>query len=435
MSVRALPSSLLCVARAAALTTALTIGLAAAPAAAELWVWVDDEGRTHVTDDPAKLPPEAAAREAGEAGLDALWGGRVLGPEPPPAASGSSRPEDRAARLVRGALDDLRRGETGRAAAALEGALRIDPGHVEAHWYLALLDRQRGRLESSQRHLEAFLARAGEEHEAWRESARRRLAAVADEKRLAAAQAASGPLRLAAAASPNFRIQYDVRLGEARADYARTVARYLEEARAHALERLGVAPAEPIGVVFYGKAAYLAAHRHRFSFPTVGFYDGRIHVASAAHPAGELRALLFHEYVHAVFAERTGGHRPFWLNEGLAELAERASGAREPLSRRERVALRERIASGDWIPLADLAAGFGGLAEGAARLAYLEATAAAAWITERATPAQIAALLDRLGAGEAVDTALRATVGADTAGVDAAVCSEIEAEFPRQARR
>src|SRR5690606_23920533 len=162
--------------------------------------------------------------------------------------------------------------------------------------------RQRGRLSSAARHLEAFLARAGDEHEAWRASARRRLAAVADEKRLAAAQAAEGPLRLAAAASPNFRIQYDVRLGEARADYARTVARYLEEARAHALERLGVAPAEPIGVVFYGKAAYLAAHRHRFSFPTVGFYDGRIHVASAAHPGGELRALLFHEYVHAVFA-------------------------------------------------------------------------------------------------------------------------------------
>jgi hypothetical protein len=417
--------------RAATLScVALALALAAAPAAAELWVWVDDEGRTHVTDDPAKVPPEVRPRDAGEAELDALWGGRVRGPEPPPAARGSSRPEDRAASLVRSALEDLRRGESGRAAAALEGALRADPGNVEAHWYLALLDRQRGRLDSSQRHLEAFLARAGDAHDAWRESARRRLAAVGDEKRLAAAQAAQGPLRLAAAASPNFRIQYDTRLGEARADYAGTVARYLEEAREHALRRLGVAPAEPIGVVFYGKAAYLAAHKHRFSFPTVGFYDGRIHVASAAHPAGELRALLFHEYVHAVFAERTGGHRPFWLNEGLAELAERASSAQEPLSRRERAVLRERIASGDWIPLADLAAGFGGLPEGAARLAYLEATAAAAWITARATPQGIAALLDRLGAGADPDDALRAAVGTDTAGVDAAVRRDIEAEFP-----
>lgn len=414
--------------------TLLCVALAAAPAAAELWVWVDEEGRTHVTDDPDKVPAEARARDGGEAELDTLWGGRVRGPAPAPAARGSSRPEDRAASLVRSALDDLQSGESGRAAAALEGALRADPGNVEAHWYLALLDRQRGRLDSSQRHLEAFLARAGDEHDDWRESARRRLAAVGDEKRLAASQAAVGPLRLAAAESPHFRIQYDERLGEARADYARTVTRYLEEAYEHARRRLGVAPAEPTGVIFYGKAAYLAAHKHRFSFPTVGFYDGRIHVASAAHPAGELRALLFHEYVHAVFAERTGGHRPFWLNEGLAELAERASSAQEPLSRRERAILRERIASGGWIPLTDLATGFGGLREGSARLACLESTAAAAWVAKRATPQGIAALLDRLGAGASPDAALREAVGADTAGVDAAVRGEIEAEFPRQAQ-
>lgn len=417
-----------------AVLTLLCVALTGAPAAAELYVWVDAEGRTHVTDDPAKVPAEARARDAGEAGLDALWGGRVRGPTPPPAARGSSRPEDRAASLIRSALEDLERGETSRAAASLEGALRADPGNVEAHWYLALLDRQRGRMDTAARHLEAFLAAAGEEHDAWRESARRRLAAVGDEKRLAASQAAEGPLRLAAAESPNFRIQYDERLGEARSDYARTVARYLEDARAHALARLGVAPAEPIGVIFYGKAAYLAAHKHRFSFPTVGFYDGRIHVASAAHPAGELRALLFHEYVHAVFAERTGGHRPFWLNEGLAELAERASSGQELLTRRERAVLRDRIEAGEWIPLADLAAGFGGLAEGAARLAYLEATAAAAWISARTTPERIAALLDRLAAGEAPDAALRATVGADTAAIDAGVRSEVEADFPRQAR-
>lgn len=417
----------------ALLATLIGVAIAAPPAVAELWVWVDDEGRTHVTDDPAKVPGEVRPRGAGEAELDALWGGRVRGPAPPPAARGSSRPEDRAASLVRSALEDLRRGESGRAAAALDGALRADPGNVEAHWYLALLDRQRGRLDSSQRHLEAFLARAGDEHDAWRESARRRLAAMGDERRLAAEQAAEGPLRLAAVESPHFRIQYDERLGEARADYARTVARYLEEAREHALARLGVAPGEPTRVIFYGKAAYLAAHEHRFRFPTVGFYDGRIHVASAAHPAGELRALLFHEYVHAVFAERTGGHRPFWLNEGLAELAERASSGQEPLSRRERAALRDQIAAGAWIPLADLAVGFGGLPEASARLAYLEATAAAAWVSARATPKQVAALLDRLGAGEPVDAALRAAVGADTAGIDAAVRREILAQFPAQA--
>jgi hypothetical protein len=404
------------------------------PARAELWLWVDDEGRTHVVDDASKVPSEVAPREAGEPDLDALWGGSVRGPQPPPSHD-SSRPEDRAASFLRGALEDLARGELARAATALDAALRLDPRNAEAHWYKALLDRQRGRLDSAQRHLEDFLANAGERHEAWRASAERRLRAVGDERRLAAAQAAEGPLRLAAAESPHFRIHYDQQLGDASPDYARTVARYLEEARTHALNRVGVAPAEPTSVVFYGKAAYLAAHKHRFSFPTVGFYDGRIHVASAAHPAGELRALLFHEYVHAVFAERTGGHRPFWLNEGLAEVAERFARGQEPSTRSERAGLRRRIEAGEWIPLAKLAPGFAGLDETQARLAYSESAAAAAWILARADREKVAALLDRLGEGDDVDSALRATVGVDGPGLEAAVQGELAAEFPPSASR
>src|SRR5262249_11500946 len=172
----------------------------------------------------------AKARAGGAAGLDALWGGRLLGPEPPPRASGSSRPEDRAASLVRAALDDLQRGETSRAAATLEGVIRLDPNDPDAHWYLALLDRRAGRLESSQRPLEIFLAHAGDGREQWRASAERRLAALADERRLAEQQAASGPLRLVAAESPHFRIHYDEQLGAASPDYARTVVRFLEDA-------------------------------------------------------------------------------------------------------------------------------------------------------------------------------------------------------------
>ena len=148
-------------------------------------------------------------------------------------------------------------------------------------------------------------------------------------------------------------------------DFAKTVLRYLQQAREAAKERLGSVPEEPMGVVFYGKAAYLQAHRHRFSFQTIGFFDGRIHVVSAAHPAGELRALLFHEYSHAVFREKTGGDRPYWLNEGLAELSERAALRRTGLTHSERASLRIRIDSGTWIPLLELAPSFSGLDDAA----------------------------------------------------------------------
>ena len=80
-------------------------------------------------------------------------------------------------------------------------------------------------------------------------------------------------------ASAHFQIRYDAELSALRADYAATLLAWLEEAWSRVGERLGTWPSEPLRVVVYGKAAYLRAYRHRFSFRTVGFFDGRIHVA------------------------------------------------------------------------------------------------------------------------------------------------------------
>jgi hypothetical protein len=207
------------------------------------------------------------------------------------------------------------------------------------------------------------------------------------------------------------------------------VLRYLEEARVSVAQRLGAEPDEPMGVVFYGRAAYDHAHRDRFSFRTVGFFDGRIHVVSAAHPAGELRALLFHEYTHAIFREQTGGDQPYWLNEGLAELSERESRQQPGLTRTEREQLKRRIDAGEWIALHRLAPSFGGLEDDDARIAYLESTAAARWLESRTESAGRARLLERLGSGVATDAALVELLGMDTAAVDAAVRDWIQSEF------
>ena len=189
-----------------------------------------------------------------------------------------------------------------------------------------------------------------------------------------------------------------------------------------------------MGVRFYGKASYLQAHRHRFSFQTVGFFDGRIHVVSAAHPSGELRALLFHEYTHAVFREQTGSDRPYWLNEGLAELSERRSRGQEGLTRSELASLRIRIEGGLWIPLRRLAPSFSGLDDGDARAAYLTATAAAKWIEARTDREGRALLLTRLGEGISDDEVLREVLGLDTHAIDAAVRADIRSRFPVLAR-
>jgi tetratricopeptide (TPR) repeat protein len=402
---------------------------AGAAGAAELHVWVDREGRTHVTDDPSSIPPgqqSATGRDAVE--LRGLWDDGLSGPpvETPPGASGSD--EDRIVRMLEGALDDLGRGETARASAALDEVLRVQPNRPEAHWYLALLDWQRGRLDASEAHLRAFLASAGDRFGPWRDSAEKRLARMADERRLLAPR--DGELRLVDHDTPHFRVQFDEGLQRAAGDgFLRQVVGYLEEARGAGEERLGLVPAEPTGVVLYGRAAYLRATRHRFSFQTVGFFDGRIHVVSAAHPAGELRSLLFHEYTHALFREATGGDRPFWLNEGLAELSERRSRGMPALSRTERLTLRGQASGGGWLSLRRLAPSFGGLDDEQARLAYLEAIAAADWIEAHTDRAGRARLLSLLGQGRSDDEVLRAVIGRDTDGLDAALHEALEAEF------
>src|SRR5258705_6377089 len=111
----------------------------------------------------------------------------------------------------------------------------------------------------------------------------------------------AGELRLVGLAHPDFLIQADeALLAAGSSDFARTVARYLDDVRSFVGGQLGTWPAQPMGVVLYGRASYLKTHGNRFSFQTVGFFDGRIHVVSAAHPAGELRSLLVHEYTHAL---------------------------------------------------------------------------------------------------------------------------------------
>ena len=409
--------------------------LLASPAAAEVYTWVDEAGVTHMVDDPAQVP-EAARGGAGEGrqALNGLWHQDLVDTRfPAGSPAGSSvrtRDSERVRRLIRGAIEDLERGETSRAIAALEGVLRLEPGLAEPHWYLALLDRQRGRYESAEAHLIAFLASAGEDLEPWRLSARRRLEALEDDRRLADDGQLQGSPAWVGVAHPHFRVFYDSELGKASPDYADTVLRYLEDAHASVGEGLGATPAEPMGVMLYGKAAYLRAHRHRFSFQTVGFFDGRIHVVSAAHPAGELRALLYHEYAHAVFREQTGGDRPYWLNEGLAELAERDSRGRSGLARGEWVALRMRLDASRWIPLSRLAPSFSGLDDEDARAAYLQSLAAADWVDAHTDSAGRARLLMLIGQGLADDEALRQLLDLDTAGVEQAVQSEIRSQFP-----
>lgn len=393
------------------------------------YIWVDAQGVTHVTDDPAAVPPAHKGHEGEIDHLRALWRDGVSGPPPTTPAGASGSDAHRVVRLLRGAVADLNRGETARATATLHSVLRLDPRRAEVHWYLAQLARERGRYGSSEQHLRAFLDDASPQLERWRTLAKRQLVELADERRLAD-ETRDNELQLVSLSTDHFRIRIDRDLGDESSRYAAQVMGVLEEARGDVSAYLGVTPSEPLGVLFYGKAAYQRAHQHRFSFQTIGFFDGRIHVSSPAHPSPALRSLLFHEYTHAIFREQTGADQPYWLNEGLAEQVERVARKQPTSTRSERASLRTRIATGRWLPLRRLGPSFSGLDDQDARAAYLQSIAAAEWISERTVVEQRALLLRRLGEGYSIDQALHEVMGIDTERLDAAVQEAILAEFP-----
>lgn len=81
------------------------------PVWAESFIWVDDAGMTHLTDDPNRVPTEQLnPKRDGVDALRGLWRDNILGAttSTPPGASGSD--VDRAMRLLRGAVADMRRG-------------------------------------------------------------------------------------------------------------------------------------------------------------------------------------------------------------------------------------------------------------------------------------------------------------------------------------
>lgn len=420
-------------ARASAFVT-LLVAVVGAPAIAphaEIRFWVDEDGVTHFSNEPSAGPEGATDVDAhGLEPIRAAWDDGITGP--PIAASGrdSSSDDARVRRLLRGALSDLERGEGGRADAALRGVLRLDPDNARAHWQLAVLARSRGRFDAAERHLHRFLESAGPEYRPWRDLARRRLASIADERRLADPKALDGPLRLEWVHDEHFRLQVDSRLGSVSRDYAARVLDFLRAARAEVSRSIGVEPLEPLGVVLYGRAAYVRAHAHRFSFQTIGFFDGRIHVASPAHPTETLRGILFHEYTHAVYRDVTGGDRPYWLNEGLAERIERLSRGLAVSTRSERAAMRANIETGTWIPLRSIDRSFAGLTDARARDAYLQSVETVAWIHERTDVAQRRRMLEAMGEGLSIDQALHEMLGLDTEGLESAVQADIRNEFP-----
>jgi len=133
--------------------------------------------------------------------------------------------------------------------------------------------------------------------------------------------------------------------------------------------------------------------------------------------------------VHALFQDALGAHRPFFLNEGMAEREEERARGRPGLARGEWRRLLEALRADEWLPLETLVAGFGQLEGPSALLAYLESRAGVELI-EAQRPGALPRWLARCAKGEPWESARRAETGWDTQGLDAALQAHVRSRFP-----
>ncbi len=389
----------------------------------EVGVWVDEAGRTWLTDRD-EAPASGAERVTPEE-IAIRWDGKWTG-EPLPKGTRSGDDDDRYLSEVRAARADAQRGNMQLALRSLRRLTRDNPARPEAALLLAQIERHRGRYEPAREALDNVLSTAGRLPKAWRDAAERERAEIAEE--LALAKAADGETwQTRSAETAHFRVSYDHQFaGRA---YGEQVLDVLERARVAMLRTLGRELSEPLEVRLYTRAHYLEKYKHRFGFATVGFYDGAIHVVSARRPKNELYALVVHEYAHALFKDAVGSHQPFWLNEGIADGEEERARGRPQLSREEWRRLLDSLREDTWIPLESLVQGFSGVQGSRALLAYLESRAALEHITN-AHPRAIAGFLARCAKGEPWEAALQSETGWSMASLERSLKEDVRSRFP-----
>ena len=158
---------------------------------------------------------------------------------------------------------------------------------------------------------------------------------------------------------------------------------------------------------------------------TAALNDGkiRIPISGIDSVTPDLAQVLRHELTHSFVAQITHGRAPAWLNEGIAQLEEG----------RSTVEIGQRLAalyiSGNQVPLSQLEAGFQGFSTPEAFVAYAESLAAAEYIRQNYTMSDLARLLERLGEGQSMESALRSTLHGGYADLEAEITTYLKKTY------
>jgi hypothetical protein len=201
--------------------------------------------------------------------------------------------------------------------------------------------------------------------------------------------------------TPHFRLRYN---GDAAPELAREVLKTLESEFEEISTTLNYVPPEPIGVILYTDQAFTDITRAPSWSGALN--DGRIRVPveGLVSMTEELARVLKHELTHSFVAQKTQGHCPVWLQEGLAQYME---GKR---SRSSAGALYAAYENHMDFSLASYESSWLNLPRDIALNAYSWSLATVEAMLTAGTMDDMGKILDRLAAGSSAEDAMRAVL-------------------------
>jgi tetratricopeptide (TPR) repeat protein len=199
----------------------------------------------------------------------------------------------------------------------------------------------------------------------------------------------------------HFRLRYN---GDAAPELASEVLHTLETQFEEISSTLGYVPPEAIGVVLYTNQTFVDITRA----PTWSgaLNDGRIRVPveGLSSMTSELARVLKHELTHSFVGQKTEGHCPVWLQEGLAQYME---GKRSRTNAGALISAYERHMD---FALASYETSWLNLPRETAANAYAWSLATVEAMLTAGSMDDMGRILDRLAAGSTAEDAIRAVL-------------------------
>ena len=222
--------------------------------------------------------------------------------------------------------------------------------------------------------------------------------------------------------SAHFALKYS---GTAEPALARDVLRTLEMHFSAIESELNFTPPDSIGVVLYTQEAF--ADITRAPGWVGALNDGRIRVPVQGLTGvnQELSRVLKHELTHSFIQQKTRGHAPTWIQEGLAQWME---GQR---SGENAATLAQIYGEGHAASLGRLEGSWMGLPADSARYAYAWALANMEYIVEKDGMGDVERILDRIASGESTQAALKEVLHSDYNDVEQATAEYLRKTYGR----